>query len=98
MYLFTDTDEYVRDFLGTTLPESTSQALKILLSYDDYYKAHNINLTVGIEGNDHRCPFFKCCNLELEKLKRKFVELRLVAFLKFHLPPIKIIVGMGRVF
>jgi hypothetical protein len=69
MYIFSDEDEFMRDFLGTTLEEETSQALKALLSYDHYHKKHQTFLgtsRVEAEG-DHKCPFYHCCDLALRK-------------------------------
>lgn len=65
MYLFTDTDDYMRDFLGTSIDQETSMALKTLLSYDDFYKAHYGLPTSKVELKEHHCPFYRCCNLEL---------------------------------
>lgn len=67
MYLFTDNDDYMRDFLGTSMDQDISLALKALLAYDDYYKAHLIHKTSKVELTGHMCPFFRCCNLELRK-------------------------------
>ncbi|MBI3136084.1 MAG: hypothetical protein HYZ14_15510 [Bacteroidetes bacterium] len=69
MYIFSDEDEFMRDFLGTTLDEDTSQALKALLSYDHYHKKHQRFLgTSQVEAKDeHKCPFYHCCNLSLRK-------------------------------
>lgn len=65
MYLFTDADDYMRDFLGTSIDQETSLALKALLSYDDFYKAHYCIPTSTVELKEHNCPFYRCCNLEL---------------------------------
>lgn len=65
MYLFTDEDDYMRDFLGTSIDLETSMSLKTLLSYDDFYKAHYFQPTSSVELDEHMCPFFRCCNLDL---------------------------------
>lgn len=64
MYEFKDDDKYMRDFLGTTLDEETSQALKALIAYDDYYYRHNGLSTEKVEQQSHECPFFTCCHLQ----------------------------------
>ena len=68
MYLFTDDEDYMRDFLGTSMDLDTSLALKALLAYDDFYKAHLIHKTSEVELTSHMCPFYRCCNLELRRL------------------------------
>jgi len=67
MYLFTDKDEFMRDFLGTSIDEDTSQALKSVVCYDHYYKKHMIHPTSQVETESHQCPFYTCCDLELRK-------------------------------
>lgn len=71
MYIFNDEEPYMRDFLGTTIDLSTSEALKTLLSYDHYHKIHLISGTKKVEAKaeilegQRKCPFFNCCNLSL---------------------------------
>jgi hypothetical protein len=65
MYLFTDADDYMRDFLGTSIDQETSLALKALLSFDDFYKAHYCIPTSKVELEANNCPFYRCCNLQL---------------------------------
>ena len=70
MYLFDDDEEFMRDFIGTTIDEATSQSLKVLLSYDHYHKSHQIFSTVKIEvQGEYMCPFYYCCNLDLRKIQ-----------------------------
>ncbi|NOT90777.1 hypothetical protein [Ferruginibacter sp.] len=73
MYLFKDADEYMRDLLGTaSFSDEESQALKVLIAYDHYQKAHWINSTNQIEKTEkNKCPFFSCCNLEYRKTQEK---------------------------
>lgn len=66
MYLFNDADDYMRDFLGTSIDQETSLSLKALLSYDDFYKAHYFLDTSKVEKTkEHCCPFYRCCDLQL---------------------------------
>lgn len=65
MYIFQDKDEYMRDFLGTSIEQETSLALKSLLTYDHFYKAHNCLPTSQVELEERHCPFYTCCNLQL---------------------------------
>lgn len=69
MYIFKDADEYMRDFLGTaSYTDEQSQALKVLIAYDHYQKAHWIHSTKELEMNEKcKCPFFSCCNLRYRK-------------------------------
>ena len=68
MYLFNDGDDFMRDFLGTTIDQETSMALKALISYDHYHKAHLIYGTAKVEQTtEHKCPFYYCCDLDLRK-------------------------------
>ncbi|NOT52217.1 MAG: hypothetical protein HOP10_13165 [Chitinophagaceae bacterium] len=69
MYIFKDTQEYMRDFLGTaSYTDEQSQALKVLIAYDHYQKAHWIKSTKEIEKIEKsKCPFFSCCNLAYRK-------------------------------
>jgi len=67
MYVFTDHDEFDRDFLGTTqVDEDASQATKVLVAYDHYQKAHELASTQTIEmKGGAKCPFYTSCNLPL---------------------------------
>lgn len=67
MYLFTDEDEFVRDFLGTSIDKETSLALKTVICYDHYYKMHKIFPTTKVEKSSAKCPFYTCCDLSLRK-------------------------------
>jgi len=67
MYLFTDDEEYMRDFIGTSIDLETSSVLKTLLTYDHYYTSHKIFSTTTIEQQESTCPFFYCCDLPLRK-------------------------------
>jgi hypothetical protein len=68
MYLFEDEEDFMRDVFGTSIDMEISQALKVLLSYDHYYKSHGIYSTKRVESDsDHKCPFYYCCNLELRQ-------------------------------
>lgn len=69
MYIFKDTEEYMRDFLGTaSYTDEQSQALKVLIAYDHYQKSHWVNSTKELERKEKKkCPFFSCCNLAYRK-------------------------------
>ncbi|GAB2820449.1 hypothetical protein [Ferruginibacter profundus] len=69
MYIFKDEAEYMRDFLGTaSFADEQSQALKVLIAYDHYQKAHWLNSTSKVEKTEkYKCPFFSSCNLEFRK-------------------------------
>jgi len=71
MYLFTDENEFMRDFLGTSIDKKTSQALKTVVCYDHFYKKHKIFPTSKVEEESHKCPFYTCCNLELRKINKE---------------------------
>lgn len=64
MYIFKDDEKRMRDFLGTSLDEMTSQSLKALIAYDDYYFTHKCLTTEKVEEQSHECPFFTCCDLK----------------------------------
>lgn len=70
MYIFKDEDEYMRDLLGSaSFTDEQSQALKVLIAYDHYQKAHWINSTKEIEKTEkNKCPFFSSCNLPFRKI------------------------------
>ena len=73
MYIFRDAEEYMRDFLGSaSFTDEQSQALKILIAYDHYQKAHWLKSTKEIEKIEKsKCPFFSCCNLSYRKTHEK---------------------------
>lgn len=67
MYIFTNEEEYKRDFLGTSIDQETAQALQILLSYADYYSAHGFRDTISVEREEHCCPYYYTCPLNLRR-------------------------------
>lgn len=69
MYVFTDPNEYNRDFLGTaSYTQEESFALKLLIVLDHYQKAHGLKSTLALEKKSSvRCPFYTVCDLQLRK-------------------------------
>src|SRR6185312_191952 len=64
IYEFADTNEFMRDFFGSTLPSNISQHLTSLIAFDHYFNSHQYLTTLEVEKNDHMCPFFYCCDAQ----------------------------------
>jgi hypothetical protein len=63
MYIFSDADLYMRDFLGTSIAKEDSHAMKILLVHDHFFTSHQTKPTNWVEANrSHKCPFYTCCS------------------------------------
>jgi hypothetical protein len=74
MYLFTDKNEYMRDFLGTSINFETSQSLKTIVCYDHFYKVHTFFPTSKIEEQEHKCPFYTCCDLKYRSTNQEICK------------------------
>ncbi len=72
MYIFKNQNEFKRDFLGTSIDQETAKSLQILLSYADYYTAHRFRDTISVEKEQHCCPYYYTCPLNL---RREFAEI-----------------------
>ncbi|MDR3007445.1 MAG: hypothetical protein LBV59_05890 [Sphingobacterium sp.] len=67
IYIFDDEEDYMRDFIGSTLDEEVSQSLKALIAFADFYRSHTIHPTEKIEKTGHKCPFYYSCSASLRQ-------------------------------